>query len=276
MLLLDKIFEDAVGRGKPGLDQVKRDVRVVRLMQDVYDTACRLVEKTAARKLERLARFACWPDHNSWIETEADSDGRRLAFVFHGEQQGKELSTVRGIGSILLDEPGKEMIVVPVIIDLPNNRIVLDREQIATDPAFEHIGPRRTDPLYVSTIYGPILSTLKSLMITILALMNSPKLIRVREADIQRLNARRIKRGKYPFHPHHEITIRVDKHIGQITRGLGDGPERAQHFVRAHPRFLVHPRYKNVEVVMVPPHYRGNPELGMRNTCYKVATEKSA
>ena len=93
--------------------------------------------------------------------------------------------------------------------------------------------------------------------------------------DVSKLNTRRLKRGKYPYHPHHEVRLNIDKHEFQITEGQGDGPERALHFVRAHLRFLVHPRYKNVSVVLVPPHWRGNPELGIMNTRYAVERTKS-
>lgn len=109
----------------------------------------------------------------------------------------------------------------------------------------------------------------KPLVYAILALINSPKIIRAREVDVSHINRQRLKRGKYLFHPHHEVRLNVDKREIMTAAGQGDGSHRALHFVRAHLRF----RLGQYELVQ--PHWRGDPAIGMMNTSYRADREHS-
>lgn len=262
----------------------------VKIHRDVFDTALMLVDKTSPEKLAELSKFTCWPDYSTWIETEHDDEGRRMGFLFYGLDDDGPKSVRYGFGLLVMDEPGKDRIQFPVRYDLEAYDIrwhmPVDNKRLHELMNMESLNPYMRqqaeriikdtqDPIRQQVIHAPIISKVKPILFTLLALMNSPKLIRTREVDVERLNARRLKRGKYPYHPHHEVRLNIDKHTLNITQGQGDGPERCLHFVRAHLRFLVHPRYKNVSVVLVPPHTRGNPELGIMNTSYAVDREHS-
>lgn len=261
--------------------------RIITVHRDVYKTACDLATRTSDKKLASLSKFTCWPDYNAWLETERDEEGRRLGFLFYGHLM-KEKSITEGYGLIVMDEPGKETLEIPVRYDLATYDIrwnrAFDQEDMTRLLKGGLLGSRKEamdlfekqgDPFTQNLLHAPLLKLLKPILFTLLALMNSPKLIRTRPVNVDRLNARRLKQGRYPYHPHHEVRLNIDKHFLHITQGQGDGPERCLHFVRAHLRFLVHPRYKNVSVVLVPPHTRGNPELGIMNTSYVVDRENS-
>lgn len=266
------------------------DARKVKIHRDVFETALALVAKTSPTKLAALSKFTCWPDYQTWIETERDSEGRRMGFLFIGHFKDGD-SVTMGDGILVMDYPDEDKRVqIPVRYDLEGYDIrwhlPISQQRLRELARMETLTPEvreqaeriirdTQDPLQQQLVHAPLLSQVKPILFTLLALMNSPKLIRTREVDLQRLNARRLKRGKYPYHPHHEVRLNIDKHSFQITQGQGDGPERCLHFVRAHLRFLVHPRYKNVSVVLVPPHTRGNPELGIMRTSYAVGKEHS-
>lgn len=265
------------------------DSRIVVVHRDVFETACNLVDRTPPERMKELSRFTCWPDYSTWMETERDDEGRRLGFMFKAHRKDTP-SVTKGWGLIVIDEPGKEMLQVSVeydleryalrhhpIIDEPTARRLLRNPLLTSTERAKVIDmlENQPDPMTQQILHAPLLNNLKPLLFTLLALMNSPKLIRTRPVNLDRINGRRIKQGKYPYHPHHQVMLNVDKHAFTITQGQGDGPERCLHFVRAHLRFLVHPRYKNVSVVLVPPHSRGNPALGLLNTSYGVQKEHS-
>ena len=277
MNFIDRICED-----EPLSRELFEGVRVVTVHDDVYQAAVELMERDAT-KIAGIAKFTCWPDYNTWIEIPAPKGQHTMGFLFYGGLTKKEQSVTAGHGLVFIGFPDGEIMAIPVRYDLESYSLVwADHHQLAlkaaktsnASPAVVSLlsGYQRsmTDPLLIQAQYAGVLSHAKPLMFSLLAFINSPKLVRVRECDKARLNARRIKRGKYPFHPHHEVRLNIDKHILSITQGQGDGPERELHFVRAHLRFLVHPRYKNVSVTLVQPHYRGNPELGILNTSYAI------
>lgn len=265
------------------------DSRIVTIHRDVFNTACDLVDRTPAARMKELSRFTCWPDYSTWMETERDAEGRRMGFMFNGHLKDTS-SVTQGFGLIVLDEPGKEMLQITVrydleryelrhhpLIDEDSARRLLRHPTFTTDERAKvmDLFQKQPDPITQQILHAPLLNNLKPILFTLLALMNSPKLIRTRPVNLDRINGRRLKQGKYPYHPHHQVLLNVDKHSFSITQGQGDGPERCLHFVRAHLRFLVHPRYKNVSVVLVPPHTRGNPALGLLNTSYAVGKEHS-
>ena len=285
------MFADKLAERDNTVRKLLEDTRMVRIHEDVVEQVVPLVYKEKD-KLHRLSKYVCWPDKDTWLEwEETTSEGQlRYGFLFHGDE-GKSVLT--GTGMFFLDQSTHgNPITIPVRYDLESYKLYAYDVTTAVQAKLAKMAradPRRQwfmdklarngqemiDPILLSVQTKPLLDTLKPILFGLLAFMNSPKLIRTREVDVSRLNARRLKRGKYPYHPHHEVRLNIDKHAFKITQGQGDGPERCLHFVRAHLRFLVHPRYKNVSVVLVPPHYRGNPELGITNTSYAVDRQNS-
>ena len=260
--------------------------RMVRVHTDVVDLVMSMINRDEG-KIAKIAKYTCWPDHDTWLEWEAHTPDGHLnyGFLFHGDDGDSGLS---GTGVFFIGQSGHpEPITIPVRYDLWNYTLhaydinSAAQAKLATlamnDPRRSWLpsGPSMVDPILLAAQCNPLLNVIKPVLFGMLAFMNTPKLIKTTPADVDRFNARRIKRGKYPYHPHHEVRLNIDKHTVQITQGQGDGPERCLHFVRAHLRFLVHPRYKNVSVVLVPPHHRGNPELGIMNTSYVVNREDS-
>jgi hypothetical protein len=268
------------------LDPLLDGSRMVAIHDDVVEAALKLLEDTDDNKMNKVSQYTCWPDYDTWLEFQLD--GCDIGLYFHGDEN----SVLSGHALFMLDHrDGEEIQFVPVSIDLHkyemrfcdlNMMARMKAERMGIDQKTRELfgllepGPHGGgDPLVQQSRMAPFVKEMKPLLLTLLAFMNSPKLIRTREVDVARFNARRLKRGKYPYHPHHEVRLNIDKHALKITQGQGDGPERCLHFVRAHMRFLVHQRYKNVSVVMVPPHYRGNPELGIMNTSYTVDRKNS-
>lgn len=285
MNLIDKIHEDSREGHTAFLFEGTRKVVIHR---DVFNAACDLVA-TSAERMPAVAKYTCWPDYNTWIETQKDDDNRRFGFLFYGNLKGGQ-SVTYGYGMIFLEYEDGLILEVPVRYDLERYELKWDPpfkseadlikmlhklKPEDRQPTIERFRESMSDPIAAQAKYNPVLREIKPLLIAILAFMNSPKLITSREADLTRFNSRRIKRGKFPYHPHHEIRLNIDKHRLNVSPATGAGSERGQYFVRAHLRFLVHPRYKNVSVTLVEPHFRGNPELGIRNTSYAVERQNS-
>lgn len=284
------IFADRLSQGDDSAEirELLDDPKVskVRVHDDVLDQASSLSFEDED-KMRRVSKFTCWPAYDTWIEW--CYEGLDMGFYFHGADTK---SVLVGTGLCMLwprDSKNGYLQMVPVRYDLENYTLsAMDMGSYLTrrmeklnqnDPSVQYVKKmlnlKPVDPIALAIQHAPLLNMVKPLLISVLAFMNSPKIVRTIPVDKQKLNARRLKRGKYPYHPHHEVRLNIDKHILKITEGQGDGPERCLHSVRAHLRFLVHPRYKNVSVVLVPPHTRGNPELGIMNTSYAVDRENS-
>lgn len=247
-----------------------------------------MTEAAGEEKIAKLAKFTCWPDHQTWLEF--NLAGLDVGVLFLDEAK----SVTKGYGMILMKPRDAvddlDVSIMTISFNMGEYKIVesniqRDFEKIM---ASENIPPKlkksmcemmaegdEIDPIRRVISYNKILKELRPLIFGVLAFMNSPKIIRRVESDITRLNARRLKRGKYPYYPHHVVRLNIDKHALKVTPPTGHGAERGQYFVRSHLRFLVHPRYKKVEVTIVQPHYRGNPEIAMRNTKYQVDREHS-
>lgn len=110
----------------------------------------------------------------------------------------------------------------------------------------------------------------------LLAAINAPKVFARVEHDphtglARKLAASKAMPGKYPLHAWHEIKLEGWMHKVEhgTRRAKGATGEKAQHFVRAHPRF------QNGKWVIVKWHRRGNPELGMRRARYSVQMPNS-
>lgn len=281
MILADR-FSEFFGQSRLMIEPARKLV----VHRDLWDMALALA--IDPKKVERVAPYTCFPDYTTWVEI--SSPEGNIAFLFDGELTADEPSMTKGIGFLITEKLGEDTIgFIPLSIDVEHYRMSYLDVRTRVDPILAALSPAERmkaelewgkrgydrDPVEAKAIAEPVIRVWKPVLYAVLALINSPKIVTTREVDVSRLNKSRLKKGKYPFHPHHEIRINVDTTRVHVTPPTGAGPEREQYFVRAHPMFFVHPRYKNVSVVMRRPHYRGNPELGMRNTSYAAAKKGS-
>ena len=101
----------------------------------------------------------------------------------------------------------------------------------------------------------------------LLALLNSPKMARVEEADLTRLNKARVRKRKPPLLSHRVVTIdlgKVERTLREGDAAEGQGSPRQQHFVRWHLRLVRGVLYP------VRPHWRGDPSLGTKPPAYRL------
>lgn len=286
----------------PNSRKIIEDARRVTIHPDVMSMALTLVEQ-GEDKVKKVAPYVVFPDYETWIEGEIEADEGliRWGCFFTGSDKWynkkfeKDWSVESGDGFLALaNHPDKmeDPDIIHVGFKLKECRLdhlnltpmLRDIEaeapwHLKNDPSFREALTQalagEKDPIALATGTAPARKVFAPILVAILALMNSPKLVRTKQHTMEKFNARRIKRGKYPYFPHHEVYLNVDKHAFEVQQGQGDGPERCLHFVRAHPRFYVHPRYKEASVTIVQPHWRGNPELGIKNSRYNMGREKS-
>ena len=221
-------------------DFFKPPLRIVRVHEDVIEQINDLTRQAGKKKLRELSKFTCWPDHDACIEWSltgieglpSEASGRvNFGFYFHGSANG---SVVEGTGMcVFAPHNDKNMSFIPVRYDMESYTLVADDLKSLVRKRLEKYPPEMrkklagrldydapaVDPIAFAAKYAPVLDELKPILFGILAFMNSPKLIRTREVDVARLNARRLKRGKYPYHPHHEVRLNIDKHAFKITQG---------------------------------------------------------
>lgn len=265
------IFLDDITEWSPPMRQVFEDTRKVRVHRDVMALAYTLA--VDADKLEGASRFIFMPAVKTWIEWEDDNGKMGLFFDGHDGSVGL------GFGFWGHMRHGTDPEVIPCTIDTPNYSMNFEPEKTA-DRMMENAGGNPHYEKRIKEAFGSMtlpqrmkiqgtMDVLKPLVWAVLALINSPKLIRERAVDQSKLNKRRTALGRYTFHPHHEVRLNVDKHIIATVTGTGDGASRALHFVRAHLRF----RLGQYELVR--PHWRGDPALGIRDTHYAVERQNS-
>lgn len=243
------IFADKLSAYHKETGELLRDARKLKVHKDVIELAGPLAADAA--KLEKAAPYIFWPDYDSWIEWTDDRGHIGLHFF------GRE-SVTMGRGFFVAwyhDEPD------PLVVTMN-----MDMEGYQFTPL---LPPHQRANFEAIARHSKAASQIKPLVYAILALINSPKIIRSREVDVTRINKQRLKKGRYPFHPHHEVRLNVDKHEIMTAAGHGDGSHRALHFVRAHLRFRLG------QYELVKPHWRGDPAIGMMNTSYRADREHS-
>jgi hypothetical protein len=241
VLLLDRIRQ-----WQPMTTALTDGARVFKVHPDVIKLASHL--STQPDKLRSAAPYIFMPAHHSWIEWEDDRGV--TAFLFDG--RGESVTHGRGmwIAREHDDPPDREPILLPVSYDLPGYALT----------AFPAPGTTQAFSIQMQSVATQLIPVIWA----VLALINSPKLVRHTEVDLNRLNKKRQARGRYTFHPHHEVRLNVDKRIIETVAGKGDGASRALHFVRTYLRF------HRGEYIIVSPHWRGDPALGIRDTSYRV------
>lgn len=265
------IFLDDITEWSPQMRRVFEGARNVRVHRDVMALAYALA--VDAGKLQGASKFIFMPSDRTWFEWE-DDNGKMGVFF-----DGYSGSVGQGFGFWGHMRHGTDPELVPCNIDTPEYSLTFNPEQTQE----RMIENAQGDPNYekrIKEVFGDMkmedririqgsMDVLKPVIWAVLALINSPKLIRHHEIDQSKLNKRRSAQGRYTFHPHHEVRLNVDKHVIDTVAGSGDGCSRALHFVRAHLRF----RLGQYELVR--PHWRGDPALGIRDTHYAVERKNS-
>lgn len=242
------IFLDQLCEQEPATRQLTEGSRVLRVHRDVLDLAKLLVEEEA--KLAAAAPFIFFPAIDSWIEWE-DEQGK-LGFYFHGKQE----SVTEGFGFLTVQRHDEDNpVMLPLSFDTPGYRL--------------EANPAPSTTFQQRLTFGAAAVQVKPVVFAILALINSPKLIRQRPIDVSRINKKRASLGRYCFHPHHEVRLDVDKRIISTVSGSGDGTSRALHFVRTHLRF------RRGQYELVRPHWRGDPAMGIRDASYRIDRKNS-
>lgn len=265
------IFLDDFCEARPAFRRITYGARKLRVHKDVIEMCNHLMEDK--EKLLKAAPYLFMPDYRCWVEW--DVGGMNVAFFFDGKTSGSMLperdfkimpdkaepSTQVGWGIWTFCEHGRDA------AD-PNGISILKYDLTKGE-----VLPGYMEGLDLQNRIAltELVSTIKPIMFCVLALINSPKIIRHTEVDVSRINKKREAVGRYPFHPHHEVRLNIDRLIIKTTAGHGDGASRAQHFVRTHLRFI--PTLGHY--VLVEPHYRGDPMIGMRDTHYRADRNNS-
>ena len=234
----------------------------LRVHRDVLKLAAELADRDADKLLATdMTRFM--PAARCWFEFE-DGEGR-AGFYFQGDMDSVTHGDGVFVGQRYREE---EPTMIPITWDLETGALrggyshrFRSKMRAAGRPF-----PDVADPL----AYNMAVHRLRPLAFAILALINSPKIVRRDPARLERLNRKRQAVGRYTFHPHHVVSLNVDKRSIRVGASAGgDGASRALHFVRSHLR-LVDGRY-----VLVRPHWRGDAAIGIVKPGYEIERENS-
>lgn len=249
MILLDKL-KQAMPVMKAGAD----GAIVLRVHQDVVDLAMELVARDGD-KLALTLPHLFMPAERCWFEwPQAGPDGHPggdMGVMFAGPD------VTHGSAVFYSWKHGD-----PVPHSAAALKIDFEDSRLDIDMASHEKG----NPLELARAW----SGLRPVLLAFLALINSPKIVKRVPRDLAKLNRKRQAVGRYTYHPHHTVRLNVDRKTFTVGEGHGgDGASRALHFVRAHLR-LVDGSY-----ILVRPHWRGDPAVGLRKTSYEIDRQSS-
>lgn len=253
MILLDRLGANpAIGKA---LALSPSGLVPLRVHQDVVNLAYDLAARDAD-KLKATAEHLFMPAEDCWFEWPAGQGDMGVMFL-----SGKSVQS--GHGAFYAwkhkgEEDGPTMI--PVTFDLAAGNIAIGHEMLRLT------GGVQGDVI----VLAQQLEILKPVIFAFLALINSPKVVHRDPARVDRLNRKRQASGRYTFHPHHVVRLNVDKKSIRVgASDGGDGASRALHFVRAHLRLW------NGSYILVQPHWRGDPQVGIVKPGYEVDRQTS-
>ena len=244
MILLDKLLQHPTfgPATKPLIDGT---VVPLRVHADVMKLATDLLIRDED-KLRKSGPHLFMPADRCWIEWPMGQDGD-MGVLFDG------YGTVRTGRAVFYGKKHREdaPTFAPLDVDLDKGLIALS--------AVEDI-----DWMDAVRARGAI-ETITPLIFALLALVNSPKIVKRDPARLDRLNRKRLSAGRYTYHPHHVVRLNVDRKDVRVgASDGGDGASRALHFVRAHLRLW------NGQYILVQPHWRGDPQVGIVKPAYEV------
>ncbi|MGE0716893.1 MAG: hypothetical protein AB7P02_15735 [Alphaproteobacteria bacterium] len=113
---------------------------------------------------------------------------------------------------------------------------------------------------------SPVKDDLPYIVFACLSIINSPKIVARREHQPHAGLTREINRAGIPYEPMpwHQILLQVRAPEDEHGPGMTFTGKRAKHFVRSHLRV----RLGRLELVS--PHWRGDPELGLVRSSYRI------
>lgn len=246
MILLDRLLQhDMYG---PGTKTLVDELVPLRVHADVMKLAIELLIRDED-KLRATGAHLFMPAERTWIEWPMGQEGE-MGILFHG--QG-DVRTGRAV--FYAQRHGQDPLYAGLDVDLTKGDI---RPNLSSIP-YE-------DPLRVCTA----IASMVPLFFALLALVNSPKVVKRDPAKLEKLNRKRLSAGRYTYHPHHVVRLNVDRKTVRVgASDGGDGASRALHFVRAHLR-LWEGRY-----ILVQPHWRGDAQIGIVKPAYEVDRQTS-
>lgn len=247
-MMLDKLERHSTF-GKLTRDMIGNDTVPLRVHNDVM----LLAEELAARDADKLKSTAAhffMPAKRCWFEWPMGPRGD-MAVLFQGLG-----GVTSGRGAFYAWKHEDEMpAFTPLDIDLGGKGI-----------RYSDFAGHARDPI----VAAGAVAKLEPVILAVLALINSPKIVKRDPARVDRLNRKRAAAGKYTFHPHHVVRLNIDRKSVRVGASSGgDGATRALHFVRAHLR-LWEGRY-----ILVQPHWRGDPQVGIVKPAYEVDRQTS-
>lgn len=256
MILLDKISQ-RMPEALELLHLADHSPTILRVHSDVLSLAGELVIRDR-EKLLAAAHTAFFPTELCWFEWEmgpADGpDGEEhagglMGVMFAGTPDVRTGNLVYYAWKHGEDAP---YVATPASVDLANGLIT---------PDFSNASPVQ-DPIVGMSAWN---RGIAPMILGILCLINSPKMVKRKPSKLEKLNRKREAAGKYTFHPHHTVKLNVDRDSFTVQEGAGgDKATRAHHHVRAHLRLM------NGTYVLVKPHWRGDPQVGIRQTSYEI------
>jgi len=220
---------------------------VLRVHQDVVDLAMELAVRDRD-KLLQSAGVLFMPAEICWFEWPFGEGDVGVFYVGEDVRKGGGMFTMWRYAE---DEP----MGWPMKLDLGRAKLDLDMSAKGIE-----------NPLLAAKTFEDV----RPIVLAFLALINSPKIVKRIPAKLERLNRKRRSAGRYTYHPHHTVRLNVDRKSFTVQEGSGgDGAKRALHFVRAHLRL-----WRGI-YILVRPHWRGDPAVGIRNTSYEIDRQRS-
>lgn len=217
----------------------------------VVETASSLAADLAA--IKRSATHFFLPATTTWLDMTAETPAGGIAGGRHGVLMlGTDKSIMKGEGLVTIHlrrAPGHEadwgdggFMQVGFHFDVLKGQIGLE--------AYSHQAKFFADN-------GGNLQTIVATAWAMVALINTPRISHVRDADLGQLNKAREKRKRPPILQYKEVSLHIDR--GELGIGFQktETEGRPLHHVRA---FL---RIKRGKVELVRPHWRGNPRFGV-------------
>lgn len=250
MILLDRLQQHEKF-GEPTRQMVGTDTVPLRVHSDVMKLAGELAARDA-QKLNHNSMHFFMPAERCWFEWPMGERGD-MALLFQGMTRGAV--HIGRAAFYAWKHADQDPVFTNIDVDLATYGL-----------RYSHAAGTAADPIAAA---GSI-AKLRPTILAVLALINSPKIVRQDPARLERLNIKRKAVGRYTFHPHHVVRLNIDRKSVRVgASDGGDGASRALHFVRAHLR-LWEGRY-----ILVQPHWRGDPQVGIRKPNYEVDRQTS-
>jgi hypothetical protein len=218
--------------------------------------------------LQASCPYLAWPAPQTWVEFTADGMAIGLLFVTDDEEPDQQIGNV-----FLIAWPAR----VPHPIQLHGVCYLDQAEPFQLNKAdtalqlINMIERRNGLPAGAQTTmegYRKLVDTTTRTIAGTLALLNSPKTVRVvEEVDFARLNKRRKQMKRPPLLSHRVVTVdlaKVERTLREGDEREGEGGHVQQHFVRWHLRLVRGVLYP------VRPHWRGDPSLGTKPPAYRL------